>query len=450
LSKSMKEVNVKSERNDTNVILIALDTLRADHMSCYRYDLETTPGIDEFAADGVLFEDCIAPAIPTHPGYTTIFTGVNPLRHGVVSHGGSHVLPYGIPLISQILHEEGFLTVAIDNLIATRAPWFYRGYKYYVFSGGITVISGGYKITGEVVTKKALRFLNLWKEGRFDHKPFFMFIHYWDPHAPYFPPPPFRGTFYQPSEKAESIKALMMKTVWGRILLKGWVGKLVEERDEKSYLDGLYDDEILYVDKQVSEVISWLKDAELYDETIILITADHGELLGEHNIFYDHHGLYEGDIHVPLIIKSPNLPRNVRVNGFVTHEDITPTILQLLGIKTDIRFDGESLIEAVRKGESRREFVVSLENTRMTKRAIRTRNWKLIQTMRPDVYGNPAGYLELYNLEKDPEEKENLADSEEEILKDMVFKLECWYRRTLDGNPDPLTTQPISLPIRPR
>ena len=242
----------------------------------------------------------------------------------------------------------------------------------------------------------------------------------------------------------------MMKTVWGRNLLEGWVRKVVKERDDKAYLDSLYDEEILYADDQVSKVISWLKDAEVYDETIVVITADHGELLGEHNIFYDHHGLYEGDIHVPLIIKSPNLPRDVRVKGFVTHEDIVPTILQLLGIRTDVKFEGSPLIEAVYRGESEREFVVSLENTRMTKRAIRTRKWKLIQTMRPDVYGNPAGHLELYNLKRDPEEKENLADSEEEILKDMVFKLECWYRRTLDGNSDPLTTQPISMPIRPK
>jgi len=444
----MSGVDFDSEK--MNVILIALDTLRADHMSCYNYGLKTTPGIDELAKDGVLFEDCIAPAIPTHPGYTTIFTGVSPLRHGVVCHMGRHILSDKIPLISHILYKEGFLTVAIDNLTATKALWFSKGYEYYIFSGGATVISGGYKITGEITTKKALKFLDLWREGRFGHKPFFMFIHYWDPHAPYFPPPPFKGAFYQPCGKVKPIEALMMKTVWGRNLLKGWAGKVVEERDDKAYVDSLYDEEILYVDEQVSKVISWLKDSELYDETIIVITADHGELLGEHDIFYDHHGLYEGDIHVPLIIKSPGLPRNSRIKGFVTHEDIAPTILQLLGIKADVKFDGESLVEAANNGESRRKFVVSLENTRMTKRAIRTRKWKLIQTMRPDIYGNPAGHLELYNLESDPEEKENLANSEEEALKNLLFELECWYRGMLQENPDPLTTQPISMPIRPK
>ncbi|KYH40482.1 MAG: sulfatase [Candidatus Bathyarchaeota archaeon B63] len=446
----MTKASADSENTDTIVILIALDTLRADHMSCYGYGLETTPGIDELAGEGVLFESCIAPAIPTHPGYTTIFTGLNPLRHGIVCHRGRLLLSEEAQMISQILYMRGFLTVAVDNLTATGAPWFSRGYEYYIFSGGVTVVSGGCKINGELTTRKAIEFLEIWREGRLGSRPLFMFIHYWDPHAPYLPPPPFKGTFYRPGGKPQPLRELMMRTVWGRNILDGWAGRIIEEHDDKAYMDSLYDEEILYADKQVSDLISWLMDHELYDESTILVTADHGELLGEHEIFYDHHGLYEGDIHIPLIIKSPGMPRGVRVKGFATHEDIAPTIIELLGMDVDVRFDGKPLVEAAERREIRREFVVSLENTRMTKRAIRTRDWKLIQTMRPDVYGNPAGHLELYDLRRDPEEKENIADSEEDLLKNLLFKLESWYRRTLNGNPDPLTTQPISMPIRRR
>lgn len=435
-------------RKSVNVVFIALDTLRADHMSCYGYGFETTPKIDGFADDAVLFEDCIAPAIPTHPGYTTMFTGVNPLKHGVVCHAGSHSLSREIPLLSQILYNQGYATVAVDNLTATRAPWFQRGYEYYVFSGGATVISGGYKVTGEVTTKKALTFLRLWKEGQLGSKPLFMFIHYWDPHAPYFPPPPFRETFYKPPKTVTPLKPWMEKTIWGRKLLKGWVGKILEEHDDKTFVDRLYDDEILYTDHQVSQILDYLKESEIYDDTIIVITADHGELLCEHNIFYDHHGLYEGDIHVPLIIKAPNLGQGTRVKGFVSHEDIPPTILKILNIKPETCFDGISLVDAIQKGNSGRNFVVSVENTRMTKRAIRTERWKLIQTLRPDVYGNSAGHLELYDLKKDPEEKENLADSEGTVVQDLMLRLENWYRTKLGGRPDPLMTQPLSLPIR--
>jgi len=434
----------------SNVIFIALDTLRADHVGCYGDHLNTTPNIDKFVEDAVLFEDCIAPGIPTHPGYTTMFTGMHPLRHEIVCHGGSHILSRDIPMLSETLYEEKVMTMAVDNLVATRGFWLSRGYEYYVFSGGSKVISGGYKVSGEVTTEKALAFLKLWKEGRLGSKPFFMFIHYWDSHAPYIPPPPFRGTFYKSGKPVKPLKPLMEKTLWGRRLLRGWVGEIIEEDiDDKGYVDCLYDDEILYADHQVSRVLECLKDLGIYDNSIIVITADHGELLGEHDIFYDHHGLYEGDVHVPLIIKAPNLPSGVRVKGLVTHEDITPTILELLGVRPEARFDGKPLTGMIEKGGGIRDFVVCVENTRMTKRAIRTLEWKLIQTIRPDVYGNPAGHLELYNLKKDPKEKENLADSEENALKDLLFKLENWYRRKIEGKPDPLTVQPISLPIQP-
>ncbi len=434
--------------NRSNVIFIALDTLRADHMGCYGYELDTTPNIDRFAEESVLFEDCIAPGIPTHPAYTTMFTGVHPLRHGVVGHMGQHVLGRNILMLPQLLHREKIGTIAVDNLTATRAPWFSRGYEYYVFSGGLAVISGGYKISGEVTTNKASTFLEFWKERYLDSKPFFMFIHYWDPHAPYFPPPPFKGTFFKPKNSVEPLRPLMEKTVWGRNLLRGWVRTILEERDDKAYVDSLYDDEILYVDHQVSRVLNCLKDFGVYDDAVIVVTADHGELLCEHDIFYDHHGLYEGDIHVPLIIKAPQLPSGTRVKGLVTHEDITPTILGLVGIEPEADFDGKPLISVAKKGGSIRDHVVCLENTRMTKRAIRTERWKLIQTMRPDVYGKPAGNLELYDLRRDPLEEENVAGSEETVLKDLMLKLECSYREKIGGNLDPLATQPISMPIR--
>ncbi len=433
-----------------NVIFIALDTLRADHTSCYGYELETTPNIDKLAQDGVLFEDCIAPGIPTHPGYTTMFTGVHPLRHGIVGHMGSHILSQDIHMLSQILYWKEFSTIAVDNLTATGAPWFSRGYEYYVFSGGLTVISGGHKISGEVTTKKALGFLRFWREEHQSSKPFFMFIHYWDPHAPYFPPPPFKGTFCRPESPTEPLRPLMERTVWGRNLLKGWISKVIDERDDKAYMDSLYDDEILYVDHQVSRVLDYLKDSGIYDDAIIVVTADHGELLCEHDIFYDHHGLYEGDIHVPLIIKAPELPSGTRVKGLVTHEDITPTILELTGAESRARFDGKSLTHLADEGGGIRDHVVCVENTRMTKRAIRTETWKMIQTVRPDVYGNPAGHLELYDLKRDPKETENLAGSEETVLKDLMLKLECSYRQKVAGNPDPLATQPVSMPIRAR
>ena len=318
--------------NRTNVLLIAIDTLRADHMSCYGYRKKTTPYMDELAKEGVLFRTCIAPGIPTHPGYTTIMTGLHPLTHEIVCHTGKVVLSPTIKTLSQILYSQGYVTVAVDNL-APSAPWFIRGYEYYFYSGGITVLSKGIKVTGKVITDKALTFLKMWKQGMFGNKPFFLFVHYWDPHTPYLPPPELIRKFYEGKEVP--LKPLLEQTKWGRHILKHWLHKLIERgHDDKNYVDASYDAEIYYADINVSKLIEFLKEIDEYDNTLIVITSDHGEGLGENKVYYDHHGLYEWDIRVPLIMKLANkLPEGVEVNGIVTHEDIAPTILSLIGVE---------------------------------------------------------------------------------------------------------------------
>lgn len=430
--------------DETNVLLIAIDTLRADHISCYGYEKETTPHIDEVAKEGVLFETCIAPGIPTHPGYTTMMTGVHPLTHEIVCHAGRVTLSTNIKMLPELLRSKGYITAAVDNL-ALGAPWLLRGYDYYFYSGGITVISKGIKVTGHVVTEKALTFLKMWKQRAFGNKPFFLFVHYWDPHTPYLPPPELIEKFYD--GRGVALKPLLEQTKWGKHILKHWLHKLIEEGyDDKNYIDASYDAEIYYADMNVLRLIEFLKDANEYDNTLVIITSDHGEGLGENQVYYDHHGLYEWDVRIPLIMRLPGkLPEGKKVKGIVTHEDIVPTVLDLVGIESMPSFDGKSLIPLVEGFEKGKEFVVCIENTRMTKRAIRTREWKLIQTLRPDIYGNPAGHIELYKLKTG--EDENLAPENPDLAKDLLFTMETWYRAKLKGRADPLMVQDISLPL---
>jgi len=432
-------------RDLVNVILIAIDTLRADHLSCYGYYRKTTPTIDSIASEGVVFEDCIAPGIPTHPAYTTIFTGLHPLVHKIVCHAGNVQLSWSVKTLPELLYENGYFTVAVDNLAATRGLWFTRGFEAYLYSGGITVISKGAKVSGEIVTERTVNFLRAWREGVFGRKPLFLFVHYWDPHTPYLPPLGYRERFYEGGGTRLSL--LLEKTRWGRLLLRTeWIRQLISEgHDEKEYVDSLYDEEILYVDWCVSRLIEELKKLEVYDDSLLIITADHGEGLGENNVYYDHHGLYEWDIRVPLIMRSPSiLPRGKRVSGIVTHEDLFPTVLEAVGVRPP-KVDGRSLLPLIRNESEARRFVICVENTRMTKRAIRTRRWKLIETLRPDIYGNIAGHLELYDLQKG--EKHNLIEEERTIAGELMLLMEEWYRRKLGGEPDPLITQPISLPV---
>jgi arylsulfatase A-like enzyme len=435
-----------------NIILIAIDTLRADHLGCYGYTKCTSPNIDRFARDGVVFENCFAVGIPTHPAYTTIMTGMHPLVHRIVCHAGKVDLSPTITMLSEYLNRYGYVTIAVDNLATAeriaRAGWFARGYHYYFSTGGITVISQGVKINAEIVNKVAFEALELaLKKG--GDKGFFMFIHYWDPHAPYLPPKGYIEKFYSGDPSKGDIEDRLKKTLWGRLLLSGWIGEHVRSgvRD-KSYIDASYDAEIAYVDEKVGELLARIDELGLTDDTVVILTADHGESLGEHEIYYDHHGLYEWDVKIPLIIRYPSrIPRGVRVKAMVSHMDIMPTILELTGIPIPKEISGSSLLALFDGKWDGYPMLCMVENTRMTKRALRMGRWKLIETLRPDIYGRPAGYIELYDLEKDPKETENIADLNEDLALQLLGRMEKLYRFITGGLGDPLVEQEISLPV---
>ncbi|HDI75144.1 MAG TPA: DUF229 domain-containing protein [Thermoprotei archaeon] len=432
-----------------NVILIALDTLRADHLSCYGYKVKTSPFMDKIASEGAVFKYAYAPAIPTHPGYTTMLTGTHPLHHKIVCHAGSRFLSKDILLVGELLKRKDYITAAADNLaIMKGGEWFIRGYDYYYATGGIVVISKGIKISGEIVLKKTIEFLELWSKEYKDKK-FFLFIHFWDPHAPYYPPEDLVKKVFKGDPYQGDLKERLEKTVWGRRLLKGWMGKLIDKGIRNpDYIRALYDAEILYTDDKVRKIYEKLEELGIIDDTLIIITADHGESMGEHNIFYDHHGLYEWDVRIPLILRYPDkIPKETVVEAFVQHTDIVPTILDIANCPMRDNIYGKSLVKLIEGDWSGYDRVLLMENTRMTKRAIRTRKWKLIETLRPDPYGRPAGYLELFDMEKDPLEQNNLAYEDRETALKLLGELEECWRKLLRGTEDPLLTQEISLPI---
>lgn len=435
-----------------NIILIAIDTLRADHLGCYGYTKGTSPNIDQFAKDSVVFENCFAVGIPTHPAYTTIMTGIHPLIHKIVCHAGKVDLSPTITMLSEYLNRYGYVTIAVDNLATAeriaRAGWFARGYRYYFSTGGITVISQGVKINAEVVNEAVFEALELALKKDGD-KGFFMFIHYWDPHAPYLPPRRYIEKFYEGDPSKGDVEDRLKKTLWGRHLLSGWVGELARSGvKDKSYIDASYDAEIAYVDEKIGELLARIDELGLTDDTVVMLTADHGESLGEHEIYYDHHGLYEWDVKVPLIIRYPSrIPKGVRVKAMVSHMDITPTLLELAGIPIPKEVSGSNLLALLDGKWDGYPMLCMVENTRMTKRALRTERWKLIETLRPDIYGRPAGYIELYDLEKDPKETENIADLNEDLALQLLGRMEKLYRFITGGLSDPLIEQEISLPV---
>ena len=203
-----------------------------------------------------------------------------------------------------------------------------------------------------------------------------------------------------------------------------------------------YDGEIAYMDASIQHLLTRVDELGLRDNTLIVINGDHGETLDEHDCYFDHHGMYECTLKVPLAMRLPgSLPEGVRVKGYNQHKDLTPTILELLNIETDIAFDGRSLIPMIegKRHTHESEFYIT-ECTWMRKHGWRTPEWKLIIALEPDFHFKPE--VELYNLIQDPGETTNLADKEPEMVALLRGRMEAYIakREKEVGHTNPMYT----------
>jgi arylsulfatase A-like enzyme len=213
---------------------------------------------------------------------------------------------------------------------------------------------------------------------------------------------------------------------------------------DKDYVIAQYDGEIAYMDACIHTIFTALEAHGILDETLVVITADHGETLYDHDCYFDHHGLYDVTLHVPLILRYPGkVPAGRRVGGYCSHYDLVPTLLELAGIQLDgYAFDGQSLMPLAR-GEvrSHRSEYYLTECTWMRKHGWRTPQWKYIEALEPDFHFKPP--VELYNLVEDPEENHNLAGQEPELVALLKDRLDGWIARRQGetGLPNPIHHQ---------
>lgn len=428
-----------------NVILIVIDTLRADHLGCYGYDRATSPHLDAFAADSLVCEQHIAPAIPTHPAFATLGSGQYPITHGIVGHGGNVPLRNSVPWLPALLQKSGYTTCAIDNL----APWhhgFGRGYEFYINPASRRPLS--INCDNRDINMRAIP----WLEQNHE-EPFFLFIHYWDPHTPYMPPRAYRRLFYDrkknPCDPANTSLERLERHPLGRVWRENWLNKLVRGHTvtDADYVEALYDAEIRYCDEGIAQLFETLERLKLLERTILAVTSDHGEMMYRHGIFFDHHGLYEGTVHVPLIVRHPDLaPRRVR--QLTAHVDLAPTLLELCGLETPAQMEGVSLVPLISGSTAAppHEFVVCQECTWQMKWALRSPEYKFILARQPDFYANPD--RELYDLRDDPHEFHNLAKERPDIACECEKDLEAWIADKMRANgleEDPLVAHGLTL-----
>ena len=419
-----------------NIVLIALDTQRADHLSCYGYPKRTSQFIDSIARRGVLFERCYAPNIPTHPSFTTMFSGKEAITHNIVNIGGGVPLASDVRLLPEILKEHGYATAAVDSM----GRHFSRGFDEYVTytwdRSNPTVLR-----KAETVTEKALPVIERLRE---QPQPFFLFIHYWDPHTPYLPPPTYTRKFYPKDRDPYDLNNHSMDEAWTWEPFKWYFHEWMPGVTDAEYVVNLYDGETAYMDRHLRRVFAAL--APVQEETLIILTADHGEVLNEQLGYFDHHGLYEGNIHVPMILYWPGkLPKGRRVPGYVQNLDLAPTILDLVGIPDRDNMEGLSMLPTIfglRDGNY--DEIYLSEATWELKRGIRTQRWKFINSIEPDRHGRPM--QELFDLQNDPQEQQNVAGEYADVAKELEARLASWVRQRLtetERSIDPLREQGI-------
>ncbi len=425
-----------------NILFILIDTLRADHLGCYGYPKPTSPNIDRLAEEGTLFERCFAPGIPTTPAHTTLYTGQHPLTHNIVCHGGSADLDRRTPVLPELLQQAGYTTAAVDNLYDIK-PWLARGYEFYInpsFRHRARLL-----VTCEELNARAIPWLHTHAREKF-----FLFIHYWEPHTPYLPPKRYRKFWdardpFDPAVKTlEPIKQTPFWGMWGDT----WFQKLGPVTDA-DYIVSLYDGEIRHVDEGVARLLEALEKTGAADDTLVILTADHGEVMTRNGIFFDHHGLYEENVRVPLILRLPGrLPAGRRVSQIVQHLDFAPTLLRLAGAPVPESMEGKDFWDLATGADERSlwERVVCCENTWQAKWAVRTDQYKFILSRFPDRYGTPM--RELYDLRDDPGESRNIAETATQTAGDLERWLEEWIAAGLartGRTEDPLRAQSITL-----
>jgi len=427
----MPRARTRSDHRDTprKTIFISLDTVCANRLSTLGSTRCATPSLDQIAAESALFTHEYATDIPTQPSHTAVFTGCYGASTGIVSHFHEPAqLDATTTWMPSVFQAEGWRTGAVDHLFVMK-EWFVRGYDDYM------VPAGRSRSPASTVNDLAFRWLD-----EHANDDFFLFLHYWDAHIPYVPAEPFRSRHTWASRKR--VDPDVMRHLQSRPsfpLFKRTHYDHLDQIPNLDYIADLHYAEVEYLDHELGRLFAHLADLGILDDCLLVIFGDHGENMTEHDAWFDHAGLYDSVVHVPLIIRAPRRVDPIRVDSLVALIDVMPTVLELQGLGDDtlVDFDGRSLLPVI-AGETdvHRDAIMLSECTWQAKRGIRTRDWKYIRCWDPGIY--PSADCELYDLAADPEEQRDLSTERSDIVTLMDSLLDRWLDARLAGRPDPM------------
>lgn len=386
-----------------SVLLISIDTLRADRVGAYGYERPTTPVLDALARSGTLFEHTVAPSPWTVPSHATLFTGRFPHVHGVVTEHDK--LADDVPTIATLLERRGMLTAAaVQTTWISAAQGLAQGFGSFVqipdhLEGGV------------LVNQAAEAFLRAYA-GR----PFFLFLHYYDVHSEYRPRPRFRALFTKPYDGPIDGSSMQLQDIRS--------GVLTPTPRDIEQLSDLYDAEIRQLDTALGRLFDLLDELGVRDETLVVVTSDHGEEFHEHGDVLHGRTLHGEVLDVPLIWSGPGIPEGRRRAELASLADVAPTLLARLGVEAPPELDGVDLFARAAPDPLRRVVAAADHNNAEpdTLRMIQDRRHKLI-------LDRITGAVRLYDLERDPGEHTDVSAAHPEIVVSLRSDLDRYLAR---------------------
>ncbi len=446
-----------------NVMFIVMDGLRPDHLSFNGYFRKTSPNIDELAKNGVYFEKAYTTFDTTYRSILSILTGRQILAKEFKSYHTEEEMKLffdtGGLILQEILKDKGYKTYCFkklwgwhkrgfdrfyeDSLRKKSAKWnfisslknypkLYKTLEYTYRTITPEFLTKKVKETSnsEIITKDAISIMdNLKPEDNF-----FMWVDFMDTHRAYNTPGKFSKKFKAQKDSPYFMDVISKQKFDEKQLnsFRTWFGK-----DKVEDIIAQYDNAISYSDSLVERIVSKLKEKGLYDNTYIFFFSDHGESLIEHEIYFEHTGLYDVSTHLPLIIAGKDIPKNVRIDSLIQLIDIPPTVLSLLNIPFDSsNFDGKSLLPLIKNESKTFRDIVYFEEfvNNIVRRGIRDSRYKYVECPLKEhsicsyCQTSHGEIIELFDLQKDPNELTNLASTDKERLSIMKSKLDKYIK----------------------
>lgn len=443
------------------ILMLDLDTLRADHLGCYGYQRNTSPNIDNIAKDSIIFNEYYCSDAPCLPSRTALMSGKFGIHTGVVNHGGTTADYRYIgeargfkdklenEALPAFLRQQGFYTATISPFAERHSAWWFNAGFNEIYNTGKSGHESAEHVTPTVVK---------WLEDNADKDNWFLHVNYWDPHTPYRAPLDFGNPFENdpiPDWVTEDVfnehrknkigphgaQEINMFDNHSYPQYPRYKTELKTYEDVRACFDG-YDCGIRYMDSHIGQLIELLKEKGIYEDMAIIVTSDHGEAMGEFGIYGEHGTADYTTSRIPMIIKWPGGVKGKCDNGFHYNLDLAPTLAELFNKEKKSAWDGESYANTILTGEENGHATLVLgQCAHVCQRSVRFDDYLYMRTYHDGYHLFPKEML--FNIKEDPHEQYNLAEERKDLCMMGAYYLTNWQDEmmaTMPYDTDPLWT----------